>query len=277
MSRASNEVPTYSPAAGPIAPGAIRTAATSLETVRTSISSGGIDMPVYCARPKDRSHLPVVIVISEAFGLHEHIEDIARRFAREGYLAVAPDLMKRQGDPLAFDEVGALVRDLLVKIPDGQVMGDLDACLDWAASQGGDLDRTVATGFCWGGRWTWLYAAHRALAAAVVWYGIVDGRSSGLFPDDPRLFSAHPVDIAGDLKTPVLGLYGGQDEAIPLATIDFMRARLADGSEAARSSDIHVYPDAGHAFFADYRGSYQPEAALDGWKRCLAWFQQRIA
>lgn len=277
MSSDSNEALTYSTAAGPVARGAIRTTATGLETLRTNIPSRGFDMPVYGAWPKGGSDLPVVLVISEAFGLHEHIEDITRRFAHQGYLAVAPDLMKRQGDPLAFDDVGALVRDLLIKIPDDQVVGDLDACLDWTASLGGDMDRIVATGFCWGGRWTWLYAVHRALAGAVVWYGIVDGRSSGPFPDNPKLFPTHPVDTAADLKTPVLGLYGGQDGAIPLATVDLMRARLAEGGEAARQSDIHVYPDAGHAFFADYRESYQPEAAQDGWRRCLAWFQQRIA
>lgn len=274
MSNDSNSGSPYAPAAGPVSKGAIHTDAGGLTTVRTACRSRGFDVPLYAGWPKGEPEKPVVLVLSEAFGLHEHIADIVRRFARAGYFAVAPDLMARQGDPMAFDDIGALVRELLTKIPDDQVMDDLDGCVEWATSHGGQTGRLAVTGFCWGGRWTWLYAAHRRFDAAVVWYGIVDGKGSGLFPDDPTLFPQHPLDATGEMKAPVLGLYGGQDTAIPLSSVELMRERLAQGSEAARRSAIKLYPEAGHAFFADYRDSYVKAAAEDGWRRCLEWIEQ---
>lgn len=278
MSEERDDELGYAPAAGggELAT-TIHTASNGLHTVHTTIPAGDRSIPVYAAWPKGGAPRPVVLVLSEAFGLHEHIADIARRFAHEGYFAVAPDLMIRQGDPMRFDDVMELVRELLVKIPDGQVLRDLDACVAWAASNGGDTSKLAATGFCWGGRWTWLYAAHRPLDAAVAWYGIVDGEASPLFPEDPALFPRHPLELGADLKTPVLGLYGGKDEAIPLATIEAMQDELRKGSAEARASEIAVFPDAGHAFFADYRESYMPDVSQEAWERCLRWIADRTS
>ena len=266
----------YSPATGPIATTTVHTNADGLDTRLTSVGAGDRSIRAYAAWPRNACHAPpVMLVVSEAFGLHAHIADVVRRFAHQGFFAVAPDLMVRQGDPMTYNDVGALVRELLLKIPDPQVMSDLDATVAWAASQGGDIRRLAATGFCWGGRWTWLYAARRPLAAAVVFYGIVDG--AGTFPDDPARFQSQPMDVTTEMNTPVLGLYGGKDEAISLTSIDAMRNELSKGTTAARASSIHVYPDAPHAFFADYRDSYRPEDAADAWARCLHWVGERTA
>ena len=268
----------YAPAAGhQLAATTIRTDADQLDDALVTVSANGRSVPVYWARPREGASLPVVLVLSEAFGLHAHIADVTRRFAKEGYLAIAPDLMVRQGDPMSFEDIGSLVKDLLLKIPDEQVLADLDACVSWASEQGGDVRRLAATGFCWGGRWTWLYAAHRTLSCAVAWYGIVDGKASGLFPDDPLRFPRHPIDVVGELKAPVLGLYGARDEAIGLDTVADMTEALRHGSDAAVASSVHVYEDAGHAFFADYRESYRPAAAQDAWRRCLAWIHGHTA
>jgi carboxymethylenebutenolidase len=268
--REGNDPLDFAPATGPTqAATTIHTASSGLDTRLVEIDAGDRTIRAYAARPADASDPPLLLVLSEAFGLHEHIADVARRFARQGYFAVAPDLMARQGNPMAYADIGVLVSELLLNIPDAQVMSDLDATVAWARAHGADPDRVLATGFCWGGRWTWLYAAHRSLEAAVAWYGIVDGDS--MFPSDPALFPSHPLDIVGNLKAPVLGLYGGRDEAIPLDTIRAMQGGLTSGSEAARASLIHVYPDAGHAFFADYRDSYRIDLADDAWRRCLEW------
>jgi carboxymethylenebutenolidase len=268
--REGNDPLDFAPATGPTqAATTIHTPGDGLDTRLVEIDAGDRTIRAYAARPASAPDAPLLLVLSEAFGLHEHIADICRRFAHQGYFAVAPDLMVRQGDPMVYADIGALVSELLLKIPDAQVMADLDATVAWARHHGASADRVSATGFCWGGRWTWLYAAHRPLKAAVAWYGIVDGVS--MFPNDSALFPSHPLDVVGTLKAPVLGLYGGRDEAIPLDTIRAMQNRLASGSEAARASRIHVYPDAGHAFFADYRDSYRADLADDAWRRCLAW------
>jgi carboxymethylenebutenolidase len=260
----------YAPATGPArAVSTVQTPSKGLDARLVDIDAGDRMIRAYAARPAGIVGAPLLLVLSEAFGLHEHIADITRRFAHQGYFAVAPDLMVRQGDPMAHADIGALVSKLLLKIPDAQVMSDLDATVDWARAAGASPDRLFATGFCWGGRWAWLYAAHRTLDAAVSWYGIVDGRS--MFPADAALFPHHPLELAHNLKAPVLGLYGGRDEAIPIETIRAMEARLAHGSPAARASHIHVYPDAGHAFFADYRNSYRADLADEAWRRCIEW------
>jgi len=267
----------FATAAGPFASATVvRTSAGGLDTRRTTIPVGDFAMPVYVARPAQGADLPVILVLSEAFGLHAHIEDIARRFAHLGYLAVAPDLMKRQGDPQSFDTVDELVGGLLQRIPDAQVMGDLDAAVDWAVGNGGDASRVAATGFCWGGRWAWLYAAHARIAAAVAWYGILDGVQSGAYPD-PELFPAHPIDVARSLRTPVLGIYGGQDDAIPLATVEAMRDALADGAADAPDARISVHGDAGHAFFADYRETYRRDSAQGAWREATTWLRDHGA
>jgi carboxymethylenebutenolidase len=212
--------------------------------------------------------LPVVLVISEIFGVHEHIADVARRFARLGYLAIAPELFVRQGDAQSYGEIGKLIDEVVGKVPDTQVMGDLDACADWAQANGGDANRLAVTGFCWGGRITWLYAAHNPkVMAGVAWYGQLLGTPSTLKP-------TNPIDLVGKLRAPVLGLYGAEDTGIPVAAVDQMKAALAaSNNTAAKQSRIVVYPGAPHAFHADYRPSYRKDAAEDGWKRCVAWFK----
>jgi carboxymethylenebutenolidase len=260
----------YAPATGPAqAASTIHTSSEGLVARLVEIDAGDRTIRAYTARPAGAVGAPLLLVLSEAFGLHEHIADLARHFAHQGYFAVAPDFMVRQGDPMAFADIGDLVSQLLLQIPDAQVMSDLDATVEWARANGASPARLSATGFCWGDRRTWLYAAHRPLDAAVAWYGIVDGHN--MFPNDPALFPRHPLDLADDLKGPVLGMYGGRDEAIPIGTIRAMEARLAHGSQAARASRIHVYPDAGHAFFADYRDSYRADLADDAWQRCIEW------
>jgi carboxymethylenebutenolidase len=231
-----------------------------------TIQVGDFSMPAYRAMPAGKSGLPVLLVVSEIFGVHEHIADVARRFAHAGYLAIAPELFVRQGDAQSYGEISKLVEEVVSKVPDGQVMTDLDACVAWAAGHGGDISRLGITGFCWGGRITWLYDAHNpSVKAAVAWYGRLVGEATALQPK-------HPVDVVAQLNAPVLGLYGGADAGIPLDTVDKMKLALSSGSAAARHSEFVVYPDAPHAFHADYRPGYRAEAAQDGWRRCLAWF-----
>ena len=245
-------------------------------TSRITIPVAGFDVPVYVARPATGDDLPVVLVLSEAFGLHPFIEDVARRFAGEGYLAVAPDLMARQGDPAAFDDVDRLVTDLLQHIPDEQVMIDLDAVLQWAVTHGGDRRRAAVNGMSWGGRWTWLYAARADLACAISWYGVLDDTHSNLQPDK-RLFPRHPIDLADELRTPVLGLYAGKDTVVTPDTVDAMKAALAARPAPEPEVEFVIYPDAAHGFFADYRAEYHPTSALDAWRRALAWLRRHDA
>ena len=243
---------------------AIVTDTDGLDAGTVTVMVGDHPMPVYRAQPKGKSRLPVVLVVSEIFGVHQHIADIARRFAKLGYLALAPDLFGRQGDPTQYTSIPDLLKNLIAKVPDEQVMNDLDACEAWAYRNGGDTSRIGITGFCWGGRITWLYAAHNPkVKAGVAWYGRLVG-------DRNALQTRYPVDIVTSLKAPVLGLYGGKDDGIPLSSVDAMRAALDKGGSG---SDIVVYPEAGHAFYADYRPSYVESAAHDGWKRCTDWFK----
>ncbi len=251
----------------PVCASTIKTNEQGLLAGEVTIPVGDFKMPAYRAQPAGAKNPPVVLVISEIFGVHEHIADVARRFAKQGYLAIAPELFVRQGDAGAYGEIAKLMSEVIAKVPDAQVMGDIDATVAWARAQGGDVARLGITGFCWGGRITWLYAAHNpAIKAGVAWYGRLVGASTPLTPQ-------HPVDLAGKLNGPVLGLYGGQDSGIPLDTVDKMKAALSQGSAAAKRSEFHVYADAPHAFHADYRPSYRQDAAEDGWKRCLAWFK----
>ncbi|GBG04039.1 carboxymethylenebutenolidase [Azospira sp. I13] len=243
----------------------IRTDSSGLKTATIQVPVGHEQLAAYCARPEKGAQLPTVLVVSEIFGVHEYIQDICRRLARQGYLAIAPQLFTRQGDPATVDSIPKLMESIIAKVPDAQVLGDLDACAAWAAKHGGDPKRLAITGFCWGGRITWLYSAHNpAVRAGVAWYGRLVGNVGELTPK-------HPLDVASSLKTPVLGLYGGQDSGIPLETVEKMRAAL---KAAGNASEIIVYPDAPHAFHADYRPSYRPDAAADGWQRLLAWLKQ---
>ena len=252
----------------PVTAQTIRTDSDGLTAGEVTIPVGDFKLPAYRAMPAGKTTgLPTVLVVSEIFGVHEHIADVARRFAKRGYLAIAPELFVRQGDPGSYGEIGKLVSEVIDKVPDAQVMGDLDACAAWAAANGGDAQKLAVTGFCWGGRIAWLYDAHNPkVKAAVAWYGRLVGKATPLTP-------RHPVDVAAELHGPVLGLYGGQDQGIPLASVEQMKAALAKGGAAARESTFQVYPQAGHAFNADYRPSYVADAAQDGWKRCLEWLR----
>ena len=251
----------------PVSAQAIRTDSDGLTVGEVTIPSGGFKMPAYRAMPAGKSNLPVVLVVSEVFGVHEYIADVARRCAKAGYLAIAPELFVRQGDAQGYGEIGKLLSEVVNKVPDAQVMGDLDASVAWAKANGGDPARLGITGFCWGGRQTWLYTAHNpAVKAAVAWYGRLVGSNGPLQPK-------HPIELVGTLHGPVLGLYGGDDSGIPQDSVEQMKKALATGSAAAKTSEFVVYPGAPHAFHADYRPSYRKEAAEDGWKRCLAWFK----
>ncbi|MEV7046288.1 dienelactone hydrolase family protein [Amycolatopsis sp. NPDC051061] len=251
----------------------IHTSPAGLATARVAIPGRGHDVPAYVARPEGAGPLPVVLVLSEVFGLHPYVEDVARRFAHAGYLAVVADLMAPQGDPDDFADVDRLVTDLLQHIPDEQVMADLDAVLDWATANGGDAGRVAVNGFSWGGRWTWLFAAHRQVAAAVSWYGVLDDSVSNLQPDR-ALFPHHPIDLAGALRTPVLGLYAGKDEVVPVATVDAMRSALAARAVPGPEVEFAVFPDAVHGFFADYRDEFSPADAPVAWARALRWLRE---
>lgn len=237
--------------------------------VQVPVHDGG--MEAYFAVPDLEGRFPVVLVVQEIFGLHEHIRDICRRFAHAGYLAVAPQLYQRQGDASQYTEIPVLIEKIVSKVPDQQVMQDLDASLVWAGLHGGDLSRVAVTGYCWGGRITWLYAAHQPkVKAGVAWYGrLVTGHGP--------LQTIHPVDITARMHAPVLGLYGGKDAGIPMVDVQKMRERLQQGNENGKASEIHVYQDADHAFYADYRPSYLKAAADDAWKRCLAWMDRHLA
>jgi carboxymethylenebutenolidase len=249
----------------------------SAETISTDakgLTAGEVKIPVtdgeipgYRAMPAKGRKFPVVLVVQEIFGVHEHIKDLCRRFAKAGYLAVAPELYARQGDVSKITEIKDLM-PIVSSVPDAEVMSDLDATIAWAGSSGGNTKRVAVTGFCWGGRIVWLYAAHsNALKAGVAWYGRIDGMRTNLQP-------TFPIDVAGELKAPVLGLYGGLDKGIPLSDVEKMRAALA----ATKSkSEIVVYPQAEHGFNADYRPSYNAAAARDGWKKALAWFRRNGA
>ena len=224
------------------------------------------EIPAYRAMPASGSDFPVVLVVQEIFGVHEHIQDICRRFAKLGYLAIAPEMFARQGDVSKISDTQQIISKVVSKVPDAQVMSDLDATVAWAGkSAKGNIDKLGITGFCWGGRITWLYSAYNPkVKAGVAWYGRLVSESKPLTPKNP-------IDIAADLKVPVLGLYGGKDTGIPNDTVEQMRQSLKSGSSG---SEIILYPDAPHAFFADYRPSYRKEQAEDGWKRLQAWFKQ---
>ncbi len=247
----------------------------SAETIITDTEGlmvGAIEIPTqdgvipgYHAMPATGTDFPVVLVVQEIFGVHEYIQDMCRRFAQLGYLAIAPELFVRQGDVSKLSSIDE-IRPIVSSVPDAQVMSDLDAAVNWAKNSGkGDVDRVGITGFCWGGRIVWLYAAHSPqLKAGVAWYGRLVGQSTELQPK-------FPIDVAGTLKAPVLGLYGGKDDGIPLSSVDQMKQALA----AANSpSEIIVYPDAPHGFHADYRPSYRQADAEDGWEKLQAWFKQ---
>ncbi len=243
----------------------IQTDSAGLEAGDVRINAGDIEMTGYYAKPEAGRNLPIVLLVQEIFGLHEHIRDLVRRLAKAGYLAIAPNLYQRQGDPMAVSDINQLVKTIVANVPDAQVFRDLDAAAIWAGGHGGDVNKLAVTGFCWGGRITWLYSAYSpAVKAGVAWYGRLVGNANPLQP-------LYPVDVAAQLKAPVLGLYGEADGGIPMESVEKMRAALA---AAGKPSEIVVYPKAPHGFNADYRPSYNSEFAADGWKRMLEWFRK---
>lgn len=242
----------------------VKTDAAGLTVGEVMLTVNGQALPVYRAQPEGKTNLPVILVISEIFGVHEHIADVARRFAKLGYLALAPELFVRAGDPSSYGTVAELLKEVVGKTPDAQVMTDLDACVAWAGQNGGNVDKVGITGFCWGGRITWLYSAHNPkVKAGVAWYGKIVGDKNPVTP-------TYPLDLATTLKAPVLGLYGAKDGGIPLDGVEQMKLALAQGSS---QSSFVVYANSGHAFHADYRPSYVEADAKDGWQRCVAWFK----
>ncbi len=249
----------------PISAKTIATDAKGLVAGAVKIPVKDGEIPAYRAMPAKTGTFPIVLVIQEIFGVHEHIQDVCRRFAKLGYVAIAPQLFVRQGDVLKLSNIDE-IRKVVAKVPDAQVLSDLDATVDWAVkSAKGNAEKLAITGFCWGGRITWLYSAHNPqVKAGVAWYGRLVGNTTELTPK-------HPVDIASALSVPILGLYGGKDTGITLDTVEQMRDRLKSSSS---KSDIIVYPNAPHAFFADYRPSYREKEAKNGWKRLQAWFKQ---
>lgn len=238
--------------------------------VKIPVSDGTI--PAYRAMPDKKGAFPVVLVVHEIFGVHEWIQDVCRRFAKLGFLAIAPALYARQGEVSSIMEVRQIQRDVFSKIPDDQAMSDLDATVAYAAKNNGNTKKLSITGFCWGGRIVWLYSAHNPqVDAGAAWYGrLVPTANSPKNPVQPTM----PIDIARDLKTPIIGFYGGQDRSIPVESVEQMRAELAKGKS---KSEINVYPDAGHGFLADYRESYNKAASEDGWAKMLAWFKKNGA
>ena len=244
---------------------AIHTGTEGLDTGVTAVPTSDGHVPAYYARPKGGHLVPVVVVIEEIFGVHEYIRDVCRRLAHEGYLAVAPELYARIADLSKMTDAQQIVRDVISKAPDQRMLLDLDSAAAWAVTRAGDKGRIGVTGFCRGGRDTWLFAAHNpALKAAVAWYGPLDGRTSAIQPQTP-------LDLVADLRCPLLGLYGGQDPSSS-------PAQIKEAEEKARAAGrivkFVVYPDAPHGFHADYRPSYRAADARDGWGRMLAWFRR---
>jgi carboxymethylenebutenolidase len=251
----------------PVSAETITTSAEGLEAGEVKIPVKDGEIPAYRAMPAKGGPFPVVLVVQEIFGVHEHIKDICRRLAKLGYLAVAPELYARQGDVSKETDIQKIISSVVSKVPDTQVMSDLDATVAWAKKSGqGDTTKLAVTGFCWGGRIVWLYAAHNPdLKAGVAWYGRLVGMNNDLQPK-------YPLDLVGDLKAPVLGLYGGADTGIPNESVEKMQKALKD---ANKPSEIVLYPDAPHGFYADYRPTYRKDKAEDGWKKLVAWFKAK--
>jgi carboxymethylenebutenolidase len=256
----------FAAAVQPVAAATITTDANGLDAGEVKIPTEDGTMPAYRAMPASGGPFPVVLVVEEIFGVHEHIKDLCRRFAKLGYFAVAPELFARQGDVSKIEKIPDIISKVVSKVPDKQVLSDLDSTVAWAKKTGkGDTSRLGITGFCWGGRIVWLYSAHNPnLKAGVAWYGRLVGAPDPLRPKNP-------IDLVSSLHAPVLGLYGGADQGIPVSTVEQMRKALKD---AGKPGEIIVYPDTPHAFNADYRPSYRKEPAEDGWKRLLEWFKK---
>ena len=242
----------------------IHTGATGLDAGETQVPVADGHLPAYFARPSGAGPFPTILVIEEIFGVHEYIQDVCRRFAQLEYLAVAPELYARLGDPSKYTDPQAIVANIISKAPDSTMLSDLDSTVAWAGANKGDLHRLGVTGFCRGGRDTWLYAEHNPqLKAAVAWYGPVKGPVSLIQPHTP-------TDEAAALRCPLLGLYGGQDPSIKQEDVQYA-AQVA--RDAGHTVEVKIFAEAGHGFHADYRATYVKAAAEQGWADTLAWFK----
>ncbi len=255
----------FAMAVQPVSAETITTDTKGIEAGEVKIKTSDGEIPAYRAMPEKGEKFPVVLVVQEIFGVHEHIKDLFRRLAKSGYLAIAPELYARQGDVSKITEIPKIISEVVSKVPDKQVMSDLDAAVEWAKKNKGDTSKLAITGFCWGGRIVWLYAAHnKDLKAGTAWYGRLVGKATDLQPK-------YPIDLVESLKAPVLGLYGGADMGIPNDTVEQMKKALKD---AKKDSEIILYPDTPHGFNADYRPTYRKDKAEDGWKKMLEWFKK---
>jgi len=254
----------------PVSAETITTDTKGLEAGEVKIPVKDGEIPGYRAMPASGGPFPVVLVVQEIFGVHEHIKDICRRLAKLGYYAIAPELYARQGDVSKMDDIPEIFSKVVSKVPDAQVMSDLDATVEFAKKSGkGNTAKLAITGFCWGGRIVWLYSAHnKDLKAAAAWYGRIEAQ-----PDQKtELQPKYPLDVIGSIDVPVLGLYGGADRGIPVSSVEKMKTALKDSN---KPSEIIIYPDAPHAFYADYRPQgYRKDAAEDAWKKMLDWFKK---
>jgi carboxymethylenebutenolidase len=256
-------------AAQPVSAQTITTDTKGLEAGEVKIKVADGEIPAYRALPASGGPFPVVLVVQEIFGVHEHIKDLCRRLAKVGYLAVAPEMYARQGDVSGLEDFQQILK-IVMKVPDKQVMSDLDAAVEWAKGTGkGDTSKLAITGFCWGGRVVWLYSAHSdKLKAGVAWYGRLAKPSQA---PASELQPEYPLDLVASLKAPVLGLYGEADHGIPVADVEKMREAL---KQAGKPGEIVLYPDTPHGFNADYRDSYRKDKAEDGWRKMLDWFKK---
>jgi carboxymethylenebutenolidase len=269
---ATGLVAGFTLATGPLNAATIMTDTNGLDAGEVSVPVSDGKIPAYRAKPAGKSGLATILVVQEVFGVHEHIKDICRRFAHQGYYAIAPSLYARYGDPGKYDmeHVQGLITDIVSKVPDHEVMSDLDSAAAFAAADGGSADRIGITGFCWGGRIVWLYAAHNpALKAGVAFYGQLRG------PATPSpLRPLYPLELVKDIKPPMLAFYGGLDKGIPVSDVEDMKVALSQAGHLG--DDIQIFMDAQHGFFADYRPSYNEADAKDAWKQMLAWFKKRV-
>ena len=257
----------YALAVQPVSASTVTTDTNGLDAGMTTFATGGLRMNAYRAKPAGKRNLPVVLVVQEVFGLHEWVKDMCRRYAKAGFYAIAPDLYQRQGDATKVSDFKLLFAEIVSKVPDAQVMGDLDAAATFAGTDGGNAAKLGITGYCWGGRITWLYAAHNPkLKAGVACYGRMIGKPTELQPKNP-------IDVVASINAPVLGLYGALDKGIPVGDTEKMAAAL---KAAGKRSVIHVFPAADHGFLADYRPSYNEAAAKQGFAEGLDWFRRHL-
>jgi carboxymethylenebutenolidase len=243
---------------------AIHTDTTSIDAGEVKVPAGDVDLPGYFAKPQGAGPFPIVIVNEEVFGVHEYLKDVCRRLAKAGYAAICVEIYARVGDLTKTTNYGPIVS----AAPDTTAMSDLDSALRYAAAHGGDAGRAAVTGFCRGGRYTWLYAAHsRNLKAAVAWYGPLGGNRTDIQPKTA-------MDVAAEINCPLLSLSGAKD---PIVKPEDVEAAIAKARAAGKTAEMVIYPDTGHGFHADYRPSYNAADAEDGWKRMLAWFKSHGA